>query len=93
MGFGTVIILSVILSATAIWSMWSMDKNFTHLFEHAQKRYDALLRASNEAMAAKQALSSMSMFAGLDGADTGIKDQLETIGKNSIILTRRSIFI
>jgi len=79
LGFGVVIILSVILSAVAIWSAWSIDSRYTHLLEYPQQRLEALLRANIEFTTAKYALSHMSVFSGLDGSEAPINGQLSVI--------------
>jgi len=81
LGFGTILVLSVILSAIAVFSSLSIDDDYTYLLEYPQQRYDTLLKANNRIKEVKNAVSNMSMFAGLGGKKKNINNQLEIVNR------------
>ena len=79
LGFCTVIILSIILSAVAMWTILSINTGYTHLHEYPQQRYDALLRIRISFAEVKHSLALVGMISGLDEAESSIKSQMDLI--------------
>ena len=79
-GFGVVIVLTIILAVTAVLSSSAMDAEYTHLLEFPQQRIITMLKISNDFMSARRAMYNMSIFAGMDGSESRIHTLTDLIG-------------
>ncbi|MCL1835860.1 MAG: methyl-accepting chemotaxis protein [Oscillospiraceae bacterium] len=78
-GFGAVIILTVILSVVAIYSASTIDSGYTQLLEYNVERTSLLQKIDGQFWMARRALSHMGVFSGLEGAESNINAQMDVI--------------
>ena len=76
LGFGAVILLTAILAATSLFSTTSIDSKYSHLIEYGSNRLTLTLEAKAQMLAVRRAASHMGIYAGLEGAEKNINDQL-----------------
>ncbi|MCL1805459.1 MAG: methyl-accepting chemotaxis protein [Clostridiales bacterium] len=78
-GFGTVILLTVIFAGFSIFTTVSIDNDYTHLLDHNIENVVTLYGIDGQFWQARRALSHMGVFAGLEGAEGNINAQLNAI--------------
>ena len=78
-GFGAVIILTLIFSVFAIYTTTNIDGEYTQLLEYNVERTSILQKVDGQFWMARRALSHMGVFAGLDDAEKNINAQMDII--------------
>ena len=78
-GFGAVIILTVILSVVAYYTTTTIDSGYSQLLEYNVERTSILQKIDGQFWMARRALSHMGVFAGLDDAENNINAQMDII--------------
>ena len=73
LGFGAVIILTVLLAVFAIYAIITVDKKYTHQMEYADKRLIAVHQAKEHMLLSRRATSHMGVFSGLEGTEATLR--------------------
>jgi len=81
LGFGAVVVLTIVLSVVSIISARTIDNNYTHLLEYPKKRLEILYTVNNHFSLAKHALAQSSVYVGIDGAESYISRQLSAVDR------------
>ncbi|MCL1849558.1 MAG: methyl-accepting chemotaxis protein [Clostridiales bacterium] len=80
-GFGAVILLTLILSVVAVYTTKTIDGEYTQLLNYNVERASLLQKIDGQFWMARRALSHMGVFAGLNDAESNINAQMNTISQ------------